>query len=61
MAKALPVASVEQFSLDGDSTNLASRWDRWLKSFNYYVVGSGQNTEKSFVVTSSRSGSATNI
>lgn len=41
MAKALSVPSVEPFRMDGDSSSLATRWERWMKSFQYFVTGSG--------------------
>ncbi|XP_053385838.1 uncharacterized protein LOC123539936 [Mercenaria mercenaria] len=46
MAKALSVPSVEHFNMTGDPSSLPSKWERWLKSFQYFVVGSGV-TDKS--------------
>ena len=40
MAKALTVPSVEPFDPRLES-NVAIRWEKWLKSFNYFVIGSG--------------------
>ena len=41
MARALTVPSVEPFKLEGDSSSLPGRWERWIKSFDYFVKGSG--------------------
>ena len=42
MARAiLNVPSIQPFDITGDQTSLSKRWETWLKSFNYFVTGSG--------------------
>ena len=41
MAKALPVTVLEPFNLHADNSSVGIRWERWMKSFQYYVTGSG--------------------
>ncbi|XP_053406612.1 uncharacterized protein K02A2.6-like [Mercenaria mercenaria] len=41
MAKAINIPSIEQFDVSGDQTSLSQRWDKWMKQFNFFTVGSG--------------------
>jgi hypothetical protein len=41
MAKALSIPAIEKFDVHGDQTTLSQRWDKWLTSFNYFVIASG--------------------
>ena len=41
MAAQLQVPSVPPFSPKGDPTNVAQRWKKWIKPFEYFVLASG--------------------
>ncbi|XP_062610673.1 uncharacterized protein K02A2.6-like [Saccostrea cucullata] len=46
MAAKIDLPCVPQFVIGGELTNVAQRWDDWMKRFKYYMEASGVTTQK---------------
>ena len=46
MATQVPVAGVHPFHPHGDPNKIALTWDKWQKSFQYFLDASGITTDK---------------
>jgi len=41
----IQLPAIENFKPNGEPTSVAQRWERWLKSFEYFVIASGVTSE----------------
>ncbi|XP_048774395.2 uncharacterized protein K02A2.6-like [Ostrea edulis] len=41
MAKALQLPAISPFDVNGDQTSVSQRWDKWKKTFEFYLTASG--------------------
>ena len=37
----LQLSGIEKFKPNGEPTSVAQRWERWIKSFEYFITASG--------------------
>ncbi|XP_062568299.1 uncharacterized protein K02A2.6-like [Saccostrea cucullata] len=41
MAKALQLPALNPFDVNGDQTSVSQRWDKWKKTFEFYITATG--------------------